>query len=233
MYHSGACLYLKPNIVHCLKSILYKVSSEFNGKLENSGIVYKEDPPYLQTSDTVELSKESQNLLDELFNFIIELRSYKTIIKQIDKETPELLYLIFENKEKLSKENINKINKGINLFKDMIKIRYDILNLYKNQIYDFASKNYFYCQKINTIGELAAKKKINDIYEITMLKKLSINGDDNNDDNLMFKSISDGKKNMENIICNEKNVDIIISNDSIIETPQDTNDSKFIPKEKK
>lgn len=232
IYHTGACLYFKPNIVHCLKTIFYKISSEFEGQLEQSSITYKEDPPYLQISDSVPLSKESKILLDELFNFIIELRSYKTIIKQIDKETPELLYLIFENKEKLSKENINKINRGINLFKDMIKIRYDILNSYKNQIYEYASRNNFYCHKINIIGDLAYQKKLTDIYEITMLKKENINGEENSDNSLMYKSISEAKKSMENIMKNEKNVEIIISHDSIIESQNDT-DSKINTSDKK
>ena len=56
------------------------------------------------------------------YDFIVEINNYKTIIKQIDKETPGLLYLIFENKENVSDSNINNINKGIELFKEMTNL---------------------------------------------------------------------------------------------------------------
>ena len=106
MYDSGACVFMKPTIVHCLKNILYKISSEFEGNLINSELTFMNDPPYLKLSNEVKLSEESVNLLEELFQFVIELISYKTIIKQIEKEIPELIYLVHEKKNKLSKKKI-------------------------------------------------------------------------------------------------------------------------------
>ena len=106
IYDTGACIFVKPTIVHCLKCIFYKVSSELEGNLKKADISHKEYPPYLKLSTVVTLSEQSYSLLNELFNFIIELTSYKTIIKQIGKETPELLYLIYETKNKLSSKNI-------------------------------------------------------------------------------------------------------------------------------
>ena len=217
IYDTGACLFLNPTIVHCFQTILYKISSELEGKLENFNIEYIEDPPYLKI-EKESLTEESLNLINELFSFIIELKSYKTIIKQIDKETPSLLYLISENKENISLENINNINKGIELFQDLIKIREDILNLYKYQVRELITRKDTYCEEINKIGEEAFQKNINDIYEITLLKNNNLNVDK---DYQMYKSIKEAKKNIKKIIEQEFNDDIINSHESIIEAQKE------------
>ena len=152
--------------------------------------------------------------LNQLFNFIIELKSYKSIIKQIDKETPGLLYLVNENKENISTKNIDNINKGIELFKNTINIRNDIINTYKLQVRDYFMKKEVYYKKINEIGEKAYKEKIKDIFDIILLTR------DNNDVNdvgeKMYKSIKEAKNNMEKILEKEINDDIINSHESII-----------------
>ena len=228
MYDSGACVFMKPTIVHCLKSILYKISSEFEGSLQNAEIIIKEDPPYLKPPIGTKLSDESANLLDELLHFVIELVSYKPIIKQIDKEIPELIYLVHEKKNKLSKKNIELINKGIDLFKKLKQLKYDTLTLYKNQIFEFANRKESFCERIDIIGKYAYENNITNIYEISMLQKndkLNINNDKTNKDeeDKMFKSIYNAKIYMENIINNEKNDDIIESHESIIENLNTSN----------
>ena len=228
MYDSGACVFMKPTIVHCLKSILYKISSEFEGSLQNAEIIIKEDPPYLKPPIETKLSDESANLLDELLHFVIELVSYKPIIKQIDKEIPELIYLVHEKKNKLSKKNIELINKGIDLFKKLKQLKYDTLTLYKNQIFEFANRKESFCERINIIGKYAYENNITNIYEISMLQKndkLNINNDKTNKDeeDKMFKSIYNAKIYMENIINNDKNDDIIESHESIIENLNTSN----------
>ena len=216
IFTSGACLYMKPNIIFVLKCILYKISADFQGHLGNSGLTYKEDPPYLQVP-LGNINGESLELLNELFNFITELVSYKTIIKQIDKETPELLYLIFENKEKLSKQNYKLINRGIELFKDLIKIRYDILSMFKNQIYEFIQRKDFYCFEIDAIGKKAYDNEKTDIYEIVMLNYKEENKDSKKKKNIMYKNIAKGKEAIQDILSEEKDNDIFSENDSIIE----------------
>jgi len=228
MYDSGACVFMKPTIVHCLKSILYKISSEFEGSLQNAEIIIKEDPPYLKPPIGTKLSDESANLLDELLHFVIELVSYKPIIKQIDKEIPELIYLVHEKKNKLSKKNIELINKGIDLFKKLKQLKYDTLTLYKNQIFEFANRKESFCERIDIIGKYAYENNITNIYEISMLQKnekLNINNDKLNKDeeDKMFKSVYNAKIYMENIINNEKNDDIIESHESIIENLNTSN----------
>jgi hypothetical protein len=229
IYDSGACVFMKPTIVHCLKSILYKISSEFEGNLKNSGLTVKEDPPYLKLSNEIKLSDESTNLLEELFHFIIELISYKSIIKQIEKEIPELIYLVHEKKNKLSKKNIELINKGIDLFRNLKKLKYDTIVLYKNQIFEFANRNDSFCERIDIIGKYAYEKNITNIYEITMLQKndqLNYRGNDKNnkdEEDKMFKSVYNAKIYMENIINNEKDDDIIESHESIFENLNNSN----------
>ena len=157
------------------------------------------------------------NLFEELFKFIIELISYKSIIKQIDAETPELLYLIHEQKHKLSNKNIELINKGINLFKNLKHLKSDILNKYKNEIYEFSYRKDKFYEKIDSIGKEAFKNTITNIYEIAMLNKSERNQNVDTNEEKMFKTINDAKMYMENIINNEKNDEILDSNESIIE----------------
>ena len=216
IYDTGACLYLNPTIAHCLKSVLYKISCDLEGKFENSEMEYIEDPPYLRIKNKDHIKKETKDLLTELFNFIIEIKNYKTIIKQIDKETPGLLYLIFENKENVSSENIDNINKGIELFKEMTNIRTAIINKYKLQVRDFLYRKEEFIKNINLTGKKAYELKIIDIYEINLL-----NRDLGENSNMMFKSIKEAKKNMEKIIKEEKNDEIINSHESIIEEFED------------
>ena len=212
IYDTGACLYLNPTIAHCLKSVLYKVSCDLEGKFENAGMEYMEDPPYLKIPNKNEIKKETKDLLTELFNFIVEIKNYKTIIKQIDRETPGLLYLIFENKEYVSSENIDNINKGIELFKEMTNLRTSIINKYKLQVRDFLYRKEEFIRNINLIGKKAYELGMFDIYEINLL-----NRDIGQNGNSMFKSIKEAKKNMEKILKEEKNDEIINSHESIIE----------------
>ena len=212
IYDTGACLYINPTIEHCLKSVLYKISCDLKGQLENSELDYIEDPPYLSIKDYSNIKQETNNLLKELFKFIVEIKNYKTIIKQLDKETPGLLYLIFENKENVSSENIININKGIDLFKEMTNLRTGIINKYKLQIRDFLYRKDEFIKNINIIGKKAYDLQINDIYEINLLNQ-------NNERNSfeMFKSIKDAKKNIEKILKEEKNDEIINDHENIVE----------------
>ena len=216
IYDTGACLYINPTIGHCLKSVLYKISSDLEGKIKIHDLEYIEDPPFLKLTTEEKIKKESLDLLTELFNFIVEIKNYKSIIKQIDKETPGLLYLIFENKENISSENINNINKGIDLFKEMTSLRITIINKYKLQIREFIYKKEEYLNNINLIGKKAYELKINDIYEINLLNR---NNKKNFDE--MYKTIKEAKTNIEKILKEEKNDEIINSNESIFEDFED------------
>ena len=212
IYDTGACLYLNPTIEHCLKSVLYKISCDLEGEIKIYDLEYIEDPPFLKLTTKEKIKKNSLDLLTELFNFIVEIKNYKTIIKQIDKETPGLLYLIFENKENISTENINNINKGIDLFKEMTNLRISIINKYKLQIRDFLYKKEEYLDKINFIGKKAYDLKIYDIYEINLLNRKNKENFDE-----MYKTIKEAKINIEKILKEEKNDEIINSHESIIE----------------
>lgn len=216
IYDTGACLYINPTIVECFKSVLFKISFDLKGNFNNCEMEYIEDPPYLDIKNRKNIKSETLDLITELFNFIIEIKNYKTIIKQIDKETPGLLYLIFENKESLSNENINNINKGINLFKEMTSLRTSIINKYKLQVRNFIYKKDEFINSINLIGKLAYDLNIKDIYEINFLNCSKVEDSKN-----MNKFINEAKKNMEIILKSEKKDDIINSHESIIEEFED------------
>ena len=223
IYDTGACIFTKPDISQCLDCIFYKVSSEFEGNLKNSNITHREDPPYLQLSKEIILSDQSKSLFNELFNFIIEIISYKTIIKQIEKEIPELLYLIHEEKDKISKKNIKLINKGIELFRNIKIIKNEILSIYKNQVCEFAFRKEQFCENIDAIGKYAYENNISDIYDIAMIQKDFQSNNNKNEKNQMFKNVHIAKLNMENIINNEINDDIIEAHESIIDNLNNSN----------
>lgn len=207
IYLSGACLFKNPTITHCTRCILYKICSECQGDINKAGFFQREDPPFLLVKKE-KFSKETNELISLLFDFIIKLRDYKFIVKQIEKETPKLMYIVFENNNNVSKENISKINKGIILFKELNKIRNSIIVEYKDKIFDVIYFNKKFCNEINKIGNLAIKKKLTDIYEITMLFKDIIDKKDiksnSKEDLHMYNSINEAKKIMEKKLKNEK-----------------------------
>lgn len=208
IYNTGACIFKCPNIIHCTQCLFYKISSECCGNLNLAEFTYKEDPPYFIINKE-KIKPETQIILDELFEFIIKLKDYKILINQLDKETPKLMYIIFENNNNISKENLDKISKAINLFREMVKLRNNILSEYKNQIYDLIMSNVNYCAPINKIGQLAIAKNVNDIYEIAFLFN-QLKNDDNfmkyyrREDMSLYKSIKEAKQNMEKKLVLEK-----------------------------
>ena len=78
---------------------------------------------------------------------------------------------------------------------------------YKNKIFDVIMFNKDFCNEINKIGNLAIKKNMKDIYEITMLFKDIINKKDikyNKEDLIMYNNINEAKKIMKKKLENEK-----------------------------
>ena len=229
IYLTGACLFKHPNITHCTRCILYKICSECQGDINKAGFFQREDPPFLIVKRE-KFSKETNELITHLFDFIIKLRDYKYIIKQIEKETPKLMYIVFENNHNVSKENISKINKGMILFKDLNKIRNSIIVEYKDKIFDVIMFNKDFCNEINKIGNLAFKKKITDIYEITMLFKDTFKKNtikyNNKEDLIMYNNINEAKKNMKKKLEKEKVDKIDLSLLKILENNTDSDISE-------
>ena len=210
IYTTGASLFKNPSISHCTKCILFKMCSECQGDINKANLSFREDPPYMKIEFT-QFSQTTNTLLNQLFEFIVRLRDYKIIIKQLDKEIPKLMYIIYDNNNKISKINLTKINLAISLFQDLQKIRTNILVEYKNQIYDIVCNNKEVIDQINKIGELAYKNKITDIYEITMLLKDNIGEKEKNNKKAKLEihySIKEAKKKMEKKLENEKVEDI-------------------------
>ena len=195
IYKSGACCFLHSDIKLIIRCIFFKISAEYQGRLELFKTKSSEDPPYI-IYDEEKISKESVELLRELTDFIVELRSYKSLFKQIDGQIPELLYILYEYKEKISKENERKINEGVELFKELVRTHTSILNKYKEEIGKYLTRKEFYCQMMDAIGLEAYNKGITDIYEIVMLNK-------NNRKYEMFNDINKAKSILEEIISKE------------------------------
>ena len=195
-------------MIHCTKCILFKISSECEGDLTKAKLSFREDPPFMKIDFNFK-SPDTNIILSQFFEFIVRLRDYKILIKQIDKETPKLMYILYENNNKVSKENLEKINKGIILNKDLSRLRTNILVQYKNQIYELVTNNTIFIKQINKIGEMAYKQNIKDIYEITMLFKDILN-DKNSEEDLikedwaMYRNIKEAKRIMEKKLEKEK-----------------------------
>ena len=207
IYSSAACLYLKPSITHCIKNIFYKISCDFNGKFQLCNLNYIEDAPYLEINMS-DLENESKEKLTELFDFIIELRSFKSLISQIDKDLPQLLYIEFEKNKNVSNKTIEKIHSSIELFDHLKKLRIKILRDYKQQIVLYLQKNDEYCQEINKIGLQAYNNNLTDIFDITFLNYKDEKGMRIEDK--MFSNIDTAKSNWETIM--NKDFDINLNN---------------------
>ena len=161
-------------------------------------------------------------ILNDLMEFITKLKDYRILIKQLDKETPKLMYIVFENSNDVSKDNLNKINKAISLFQDLTKLRNVILMEYKNEIYDLIMSNNSYCLPINKIGNLAIEKNIKDKYEIAFLfnqfkKDEKFMNHFRKEDMSIYKSINEAKEIMKKKLEQEKiqDEDILKENDII------------------
>ena len=95
----------------------------------------------------------------------------------------------------------------------MTNLRTGIINKYKLQVRDFVYRTDEFIKNINFIGEKAYKLNQDmDIYQINYLNRDNLDNEDK-----MYKSIKEAKKNMEIILKEEKNDDIIKSHESIIE----------------
>lgn len=208
IYVTGACIFKNPNIIHCVKCLFFLISSECEGILNNAEFVYREDPPFFNINKD-KITEETQNILNEFLEFIINLKDYRVIINQLDKELPRLMYILFENNNNISKENLNKIQKAINLFQDLSKMRNNILRDYKNQIYDLMMSNSNFCKPINIIGKLSLEKKIKDKYEIAFLFNQLKDDQDfirffRKEEMALYKNINEAKEIMEKKLRQEK-----------------------------
>lgn len=222
IYYTGACIFKYPNIVHCVKCLFFKMSADCDGNLNLAEFIFKEDPPFFNINKD-KVSPDTQIILDKLLEFIINLKDYRMIIKQIDKETPRLMYIVFENNNNVSKENLDKIRKAISLFHDLTKLRNNILREYKNQIYDLIMSNIKFCTPINKIAKLAIEKKIKDIYEIAFLYKDLKNDIDfhkflTKEEMEMYKDINEAKEIMEKKLRQEKIDDDFFKNNINLDT---------------
>ena len=221
IYNTGACIFKSPNILHCVQCLFYKISADCGGNLNSAQFTFKEDPPFFSINEK-KISDETKNILNDLMEFITKLKDYRILIKQLDKETPKLMYIVFENSNDVSKDNLNKINKAISLFQDLTKLRNVILMEYKNEIYDLIMSNNSYCLPINKIGNLAIEKNIKDKYEIAFLfnqfkKDEKFMNHFRNEDMSIYKSINEAKEIMKKKLEQEKiqDEDILKENDII------------------
>ena len=221
IYNTGACIFKSPNIMHCVQCLFYKISADCGGNLNSAQFIFKEDPPFFSINEK-KISDETKNILNDLMEFITKLKDYRILIKQLDKETPKLMYIVFENSNDVSKDNLNKINKAISLFQDLTKLRNVILMEYKNEIYDLIMSNNSYCLPINKIGNLAIEKNIKDKYEIAFLfnqfkKDEKFMNHFRKEDMSIYKSINEAKEIMKKKLEQEKiqDEDILKENDII------------------
>ena len=201
IYSTGACVFKNANITHCIRCLLFTISEECEGNVNLAEFNFKEDIPFFNLNMD-KLSTDTQNTINELFKFVIDIKDSRILIKKIELEIPKLMYIIFENNHNISKENLRKIDKAISYFRDLKTFRTNILVQYKGQIYDLIMSNNSYCIPINRIGKLAIEKNIKDKYEIAFLVNELKNEQNftkyfNNDDLVTFSSINEAKEKME------------------------------------
>lgn len=197
---TGACVFMTPSIAHSIRCLFYKISAELNGKIENAEIAHSEDPPYISLKATG-LSQDTKSRMSSLFDFIIEVQSYKIIIRQLDKDTPDLFYLIYEEgKDFVSKNNKEKIKKAIDQFQQLIKVRSMILKKYKLELYLYFTRNEYYTAQINKFGEKAIQNNIDDIYKIALLNNPIAKMDKDLQLEAMYSNVDQAKKSFKHFL---------------------------------
>lgn len=197
---SGACVYVNPTITHCIKCLFYKISVEFNGNLDKINLRYIEDPPYMSLN-TSTLSEDTKERVNYLFNFIITVRNYKVILNLLDKDIPELIYLIHEDSEStISDSTKERIKKAIASFHEIIKVRNLILKQIKDEIYFYITRNELYCKSINAFGREAIKQNITDIHEIAMLHNQISKTEQDIPPEKLFSNVNQAKKTINELI---------------------------------
>ena len=203
-FSTAGCLYVKCDFLHCLYNLWYKMSADCRGKLFRAGFVYLNDIPFFECK-IKEFPEETQKLIKQLLDFIVEINNYIIIIKQIDRKIPQLFYLNIEKKKYMNQYNFDNINFAISLFKQIENLRKKILDEYEREINKLFVKRDSYFNKFDIIGREAYDNNITDIYEIAFLKKKFMTDDEKNDDDeKMYKNIKLAKKLMKNELLKDK-----------------------------
>jgi hypothetical protein len=180
------------------------MSADCRGKLFRSGFVYLNDIPFFECK-IKEFPEETQKLIKQFLDFIIEINNYIIIIKQIDRKIPQLFYLNIEKKKYMTQYNFDNINFAISLFKQIENLRKKILDEYEREINKLFVKRDSYFNKFDIVGREAYDNNITDIYEIAFLKKKFMTDDEKNDDDeKMYKNIKLAKKLMKNELLKDK-----------------------------
>jgi hypothetical protein len=101
IYNTGACVFYNPDIVSCIRCILWKVSADSDGNIRKAHINFIEDEPFIQIKGekNCNLKNQTKLLVNLLISYISDLFLLKNQIKKIDQAIPELVYIISENNE--------------------------------------------------------------------------------------------------------------------------------------
>jgi hypothetical protein len=169
---TGACVFNQPDIVTCIKTVLWKVSTDNWGNIKASNINFYEDDPYI-TIKSGRVSNETTLLINYLINYISNLFSLRNQLKEIDLKIPQLIYIITENNEKNlftnNREEFvdDEIIKNNNNMTSLNKIQKQIINTVTNNNRKIRKTINLFPDLINDYNNIIEKIK----FEFMLIKK--------------------------------------------------------------
>lgn len=112
---TGAYVFTNPNIILCIKCVLWKVSADNKGNLKQSEISFYDDEPYFQIRGG-SITPETTRIISNLVTYISNFFSIKNQIKHTDLKIPELIYIISEKFENFIHDKSIEKNKLENFY---------------------------------------------------------------------------------------------------------------------
>lgn len=178
VYKTGACIFTKPTIVHCVNSIWYKISLEYDCNISQANITYVEDPPYLSMRLAPQVSEDTKKIVTLLEEYVTYLRSIKTSMKQLENALAELIYLINEVTFPINNQrcyvNKMKITKGVRMFPELTQFYRQLLQMFRYEVYMCCKRKDEYSDKINKVAKIAKDKGCKNIYQVAEMYKVAM-----------------------------------------------------------
>jgi hypothetical protein len=194
IFKTGACVFSKPDIATCLKCVLWKISADNYGSINNSNILFLEDEPFIKIKDG-EIKDDTKEIFNSLLEYISNLFSLKIKIKNVDLKIPELIFMLSEINQKFFMNNfisnklpyVSSINdkniiyhyiiKNNKKIMNTIEIFPNLLNVYNSNVdkinfeIEIIKKDSDYLINVDKVGKNAFSNNIDGVYEIAFSTK--------------------------------------------------------------
>ena len=136
IYNTGACVFHNPDIITCIRCVLWKISASSEGNIKKAELKLLDEEPFIQINGENKFDPNTRLIINLLINYISEVYSLKNQIKKIDQNLPKLVYIITENNENYlfgARKDADEENENNpSIFKTSNESQIEIFNLIRN-----------------------------------------------------------------------------------------------------